>query len=140
MALALGVSYPMLSRGTAAFHLRAAGRDVLNTLRYAREKAITEQQSMKITVDPQAQRVVLSDEVGDGARTYTFPPDVRIQQVLLGKGELRDGPLVVRFMTNGSCDDAEIVLMSSKGGVIRVITDPITGGARVQTGQRESIP
>ncbi len=140
MALAMGVSYPMLSRGTAAFHLRATGRDVLNTLRYAREKAITQQQRMLITVDMEAQKVVLSDELGDGSRVLTLPRDVRIHQVFLAGQELRNVPLVIHFMTNGSSENAEIVLMSDKGGTVRVVTDPITGGARVLTSQRENVP
>ena len=138
IGLALAVSFPSLSRGTSAFHLRAAARDVLNTLRYAREKAITEQVSMRITVDPKEQKVILTDDVGDGARVYTPPHDVRIQQVFLGGQEVRDEPLVIRFMTNGSCPEAQIVLTSDKGGVVRVVTDPISGGARVQSAQREN--
>ncbi len=138
IGLALAVSFPSLSRGTSAFHLRATARDVLNTLRYAREKAITEQQSMRITVNPQEQKVILTDDVGDGARVYTPPHDVKIQQVFLDGEEVRDGPLVIRFMTNGSCPQAQIVLVSDKGGVVRVVTDPISGGARVQIGQKEN--
>ena len=140
IGLALGVTYPALSRGTAAFHLRAAGRDILNTLRYAREKAITEQQSMRVMVDPQGQRVILTDDVGDGARVYTLPHDVRIRQMFLGAQEVRDRPLIIRFMTNGSCENAQVVLVSDKGGVVKVVTDPISGGARVQTAQGENVP
>jgi Tfp pilus assembly protein FimT len=140
ISLALGISYPSLSRGTATFHLRATGRDVLNALRYAREKAITEQKSMKVTVDPQTQKVILSDELGDGVRVYTMPRDVRIQQISSAGQEVKDGPLVIHFMTNGSSENAEIAFMSSKGGVIRVVTDPITGGARVQTPQGDNVP
>jgi prepilin-type N-terminal cleavage/methylation domain-containing protein len=140
MGFAVAVSYPALSRGTAAFHLRATGREILNTLRYAREKAITEQKSMLVTVDRETQRVILSDEVGDGARSYYPPRDVRIQQVFLAGQELREEPLTIRFMTNGSCEIAEILLMSDKGGVLKVVTDPLTGGARVQTTQGENVP
>ncbi len=140
ISLALGISYPALSRGTAAFHLRATSRELLNTLRYAREKAITEQKTMKVTIDPATQKVVLSDEVGDGPRVYSLPQDVRIQQVFLAGQELKDVPLAVRFMTNGSCESAQILLMSNKGGMLRVVTDPVTGGARVQTAQGESVP
>ncbi len=140
ISLALGVSYPALSRGTAAFHLRATGRDILNTLRYAREKAITEQTTMKVTVDPAAQKVILSDEVGNGSRVYNLPLDVRIQQVSLAGQELRDLPLVIRFMTNGSCEDAEIQLVSNKGGTIKIVTDPIIGGARILTSSGENAP
>jgi Tfp pilus assembly protein FimT len=140
IGLTVAVSFPALSRGTAAFHLRATGRDVLSTLRYAREKAITEQKTMKVTVDQETQKVILSDEVGDGSRAYSLPRDVKIQQVWLAGQELREGPLMIRFMPNGSCDNAEVLLISDKGGLLKVVTDPITGGARVQTPQGENVP
>ena len=51
MALVLAVTYPSLSRGSTALHLRSSGRDILNIFRYAREKAVTEQTGMKVRVE-----------------------------------------------------------------------------------------
>ena len=95
---------------------------------------------MMVTVDRETRKLILSDEVGDGSRVYTPPHDIAIQQIFLAGQELKEGPLMIRFMPNGSCENAEIVLMSDKGGVIKVVTDPITGGARVQTPQGENVP
>jgi hypothetical protein len=83
VVLAVGISYPALTHGTAVFQLRAAGRDVLNTFRYAREKAITEQQRLMVVVDRDAQRVVLSDEFGGSERTLGMPHHVRIERIAL---------------------------------------------------------
>ena len=131
MGLALGVSYPMLSRGTATFHLRATGREILNALRYAREKAITEQVEMRIVADREKQLLVLTDAFGAGDRSYAMPHDVRIERVLLSGQEVVDGPLVLRFLPNGSSDNAEIVIRSTSGASLKVETDPLTGGARI---------
>ncbi len=133
MVLAVAVVYPSLSRGTASLHLRATGRDILSTLRLARERAITEQKVMRVAFDPREQKVILSDEVGDNSKVFTMPRDVRIQRLALGGEEVREGPLMIRFMTNGSSESAEILLVSDKGGPLKVVTDPITGGARIQT-------
>ncbi len=140
MVLTLAVTLPSLSRGSAALHLRAASRDIISTVRYAREKAITEQTGMMVTVNRQEQKVILSDQLGDGARTYSMPPDVKIQGVARGGQEIPDGPLVIRFLPNGSSDDAQILLKSDSGAFLRIITDPITGGARVEQGQGENGP
>jgi general secretion pathway protein H len=138
IALALAVSYPSISRGSTALHLRATGRDVLNTLRYAREKAVTEQTGMKVTVDRQKQELVLSDDLGDGGRKYLPPNDVKIQRVALAGNEIVDGPMVIRFLPNGSSDRAEILLKSTAGSFLRIISDPITGGARIESGSGEN--
>jgi general secretion pathway protein H len=131
VSLALAVAYPNLSRGTAALHLRATGRDVMNTLRFAREKAITEQVNMLVVVDRDKQQVALSDALGGGTRTYSLPDDVRITRLFLSGKEIPEGPVMVRFLPNGSAEIAEIVLQSRTGTVLRVITDPLTGGARI---------
>ena len=138
IALVLAVSYPSLSRGSAAIHLRSTGRDVLNTFRYAREKAVTEQVGMKVTADREKQTLVLTDDLGDGSRTYAMPKDVKIQRMALAGSEITEGPLTIRFLPNGSSESAEILLQSDSGSSLRIISDPITGGARIETGSGEN--
>ena len=133
VALVLAVSYPSLSRGSQSLHLRATGRDVLNSFRYAREKAVTEQTGMMVTLDQERQELVLSDLLGDGARSYTLPHDVKIQRMALAGAEIVRGPLVVRFLPNGSADRAEVLLQSKSGAMLKIVSDPISGGARIES-------
>jgi prepilin-type N-terminal cleavage/methylation domain-containing protein len=138
ISLAMGLAYPALSRGTSAIHLRATARDILNTFRHAREKAVTEQTGMRVAVYRDRQELVLTDDFGAGNRRYVLPQDVRIERILLSGTEITEGPLLVRFIPNGSSDDAEVLLKSKTGSYLRVVTDPITGGARVESGQGEN--
>jgi prepilin-type N-terminal cleavage/methylation domain-containing protein len=135
IALVLAVSYPSLSRGTAAIHMRATARDILNVFRYAREKAVTEQTGMQVAVNRDKQELVLSDDLGEGSRSYVLPHDVKIRRMALAGTEVMDGPLIVRFLPNGSAENAEVLLQSDNGSELRIVTDPITGGARVQSGE-----
>ena len=135
IGLAIAISFPALSRGTATLHLRSAGRDVLNVLRYAREKAITEQREMRFVAEKQGRQVVLTDELGEAGKSHALPRDVVVDSLFAGSEEIREGPLVIRFLPNGSSSPATIVLKSDAGGYLRIITDPITGGARIVTGQ-----
>jgi prepilin-type N-terminal cleavage/methylation domain-containing protein len=138
VALVLAISYPSLSRGSASIHLRSTGRDVLNTFRHAREKAITEQIGMKVTVDREKQQLILADDLGDGIRTYPMPSDVKIHRIALGGSEIQEGPVPVRFLPNGSSDAVELLLRSDAGSFLRIISDPITGGARIESGAGEN--
>jgi general secretion pathway protein H len=137
IALAVGVSYPSFTRGTAAVQLRTSARDVMNTMRYARERAITEQQTFLVSANPETGTLVMTDEIGDGARSYTLPREVRIDRLVLDGEPLREGPFIVRFLPNGSAAAAEIQLRSATGSAVRIVTDPITGGARVLAGAAE---
>jgi general secretion pathway protein H len=138
IALALAVSYPSLSRGTSSIHLRSTARDILSTFRIAREKAVTEQTGMRVAVDRVKQELVLNDDFGDGSRTYSLPKDVKIQRMALAGNEVVKGPLLVRFLPNGSSQSVEVLLKSDTGSYLRVVTDPITGGARVEPGPGEN--
>ncbi len=139
MALVLGVTYPSLSRGSSAIHLRATARDILSTFRYAREKAVTEQTAMLVTVSREKQELVLSDDFGGGSRKYALPPDVQIEKLMLAETEVTEGPVIIRFLPNGSAENAQLLLKSNKGSYLRIITDPITGGARVEPGAGENV-
>jgi general secretion pathway protein H len=137
MSVAVGISIPVLSRGSASFHLRATGRDIVNTVRYAREKAITEQRELKVVADRENQKLMLTDAYGDGQRTLALPKDMRMERFVLAGQEVAEGPLTIRFLPNGSAEKAEILLKSEAGAFLRVLTDPITGGARVYLGRGE---
>jgi Tfp pilus assembly protein FimT len=138
MALAMGISYPSLTRSHSVFQIRATGRNVLNTLRYAREKAITEQQVLIVSVDRESQTVVLSDEFGGDAKTIAMPNNIRIARIALQGQEVTQGVLKIRFLPNGGSDNAEILLNSDRASALRIVTDPITGGARIVTGQGDN--
>lgn len=135
LVLVLAVSYPSLSRGTAALSLRTTGRDVLNTFRHAREKAVTQQSGMRVTVDRENQKLLLADDFGEGGREYLLPENVRIERVLLGGVETGEGTATIRFLPNGSSDAAEILLQSRSGSRLRVVSDPISGGACIRPGE-----
>jgi general secretion pathway protein H len=138
MALAVGISYPSLTRGNSLFQIRATGRNVLNMLRYAREKAITEQQTLIVSVDRDAQKVVFSDEFGGQPKSLMMPKSIKIARMALQGQELAQGILRIRFLPNGGSDSAEILLSSDRGTTVRIVTDPITGGARIVTGQGDN--
>ncbi len=139
MALVMVIAVPSMLRGRTAFHLRAVSRDVANSLRVARETAVTEQREMIALVDSQSQRVTISDDVGDGARVYSMPAGVRIHGLTGAGEEIPEGPLRIRFLPNGSSDDALILLKADTGAILKIVLDPITGGARIVSNEQEKV-
>ncbi len=140
IGLVISITYPSMSRGRAAFHLRAVGRDVIAALRLARETAVTEQKVMMIRIDNQAQQVTLSDDVGEGARSFALPGDVRIETV---PGTLETQVVPVRrilFLPNGSAEDVEILLTAGTGASLKIVTDAVTGSARILSNQEMRVP
>jgi general secretion pathway protein H len=140
LAAAMAVSYPSFTRGSAAVALRASARDVLNTFRHAREKAVTEQIGLRLAIDRERGELVLADSAGREAGRYTLPGEVAIERLALGEREIHDGGMVVRFLPNGSFEGAQVVLRSRTGSRLRIVSDPARGGARIETGPLEAFP
>lgn len=140
IVLVLAVTIPSMSRSSASVSLRTTSRDVLNIFRYAREKAVTEQVGMKVTADRENQRLIVADDFGIGPPAYLMPTDVKIERIVLGGKNITDGPVVLRFLPNGSSDLGEVVLKSKAGSFLRIISDPLAGGARIEKGEGENLP
>jgi general secretion pathway protein H len=140
MSLVMAVAYPSMSRGRTAFHLRAVGRDMISSFRMAREKAVTEQRVMQVSIDVQNQQVTVSDDVGDDAKSFRLPDDVKIT-ALNGRGEeVAEGPWALRFLPNGSSEDGQVLLKADNGAQFRITIDPVTGAARMATGEGAKAP
>jgi prepilin-type N-terminal cleavage/methylation domain-containing protein len=137
VSLVMAISYPSLSRGAAALQLRSAGRDVLNTFRFAREKAIAEQAVMLLTIDKGTQELMISDSLGENVRRFILSGGVKIGSMTQSEHEVLDGPLTVRFYPDGSTKNAQVVLASETGSLLRVVSDPFSGGARIESAQGE---
>jgi general secretion pathway protein H len=133
IGLALSLVYPSVARGAKTLQLRTAGRDVLNVFRYAREKAVTEQTGMKVTLNPSKQELFMTNNLGDQRRSYTLPRDITIEHMRFAGTEITSGPMTVRFLPNGSTEDAAVMLKSESGASLLIVTDPMTGGARIES-------
>ena len=134
------IAYPSLSRGSATLHLQTAGRDTLNTFRYAREKAVTEQTGMQLIFDKGKQELTLLDNLEKTVRSYPLPHDVKIFRMALGDKEILDDTLIVRFLPNGGSERAQVILRSDSGSQLRVINDPLSGGVQMASGRSEVFP
>jgi general secretion pathway protein H len=140
MSLVMAVAYPSLSRGRTAFHLKAVGRDMIGSFRMAREKAVTEQRVMQVSIDVQNQQVTVSDDVGDDARSFRLPVDVKVTGLNRRGEEVVQGPWALRFLPNGSSEDGQVLLKADNGAQFRITIDPITGAARMATGEGAKAP
>ena len=133
ICLVMGISYPSMSRGSSMLNLQTASRDVINTFRFARQKAITEQMTMLLVVNRPERRFELANIFGEPMRAYTLPRGVYIQRMERAGGEVSDDIMTVRFVPNGNLENVGVRLASEDGGRrMQIISDPLGGGARVE--------
>ena len=132
IALVMGVSYPSLERGSSILNLQTASRDILNTFRFARERAVSEQASMLLLINRNERRFELANILGEPMRSYTLPSGVYIQKLTRAGNEVNDEVLAVRFAPNGNLENVAIRIASDGGRRMQIISDPLGGGARIE--------
>ncbi|MDR0310285.1 MAG: type II secretion system GspH family protein, partial [Acidobacteriota bacterium] len=130
IALVLGISYPSIERGSNILNLQTASRDVLNTFRFAREKAVSEQATMLLIIDREERRLELANVLGEPIRAYTLPKGIYFQRMIRAGNEVGDNAMAVRFAPNGSLESVDIYIASDGGSRLRIVSDPLGGGAR----------
>jgi prepilin-type N-terminal cleavage/methylation domain-containing protein len=131
--LVLGISYPSMERGSTILNLQTASRDILNTFRFAREKAISEQTSMLLVINRSERRFELANIFGEPMRSYTLPRGINIQSVTRAGSEVQDNICAVRFAPNGNLENIGIRIVSENGSRrMQIISDPLGGGARIE--------
>jgi len=122
-----------MERGSSILNLQTAGRDVLNTFRFAREQAVSEQMSMLLIINRSERRLELANILGEPMRAYKLPRGVNIQRMTRAGREVDDDVMTVRFTPNGGLENVGIRLATDSGtSRMQIIADPLSGGARLE--------
>jgi Tfp pilus assembly protein FimT len=138
--MAGGIVALTMGHGLDSLRLRASARHVASTLRYAREKAITTQTIYKVGFQVEQNQFYLADEAEVNRKSFSLDKDVRFKSVKIdgaeAAGRARMGERYVlsseiNFFPNGSSNSGEIILETAKGSKERIVTDILTGIAKV---------
>ena len=129
---AMGLLAGFTRSGLSGLHLRGSARDLVATLRYARERAVTQQVTHKVVFSMQDHKLYVADELERSRRPLQLNPDVRFRRIRIDGVDVRGRDLIgeIVFLPNGSSNPAEIVLENSRGGKMKVVTDLLTGAAK----------
>jgi type II secretion system protein H len=124
LALALGLTVPMLNRSTDAVRVRAEIAGFSAVLRHARERAITSGTPHAVVIERETHRMVVRAGGPDGeirhARTLSERLTVEAST---------PAPLTVRFEPQGGSSGGDF-RVAAGGVAYRVTVDPLTGRVR----------
>lgn len=133
MGIALGLTLGLSRYGLTGLHLKGSARDIVTTLRYARERSVAQQAMYKVVFQMSENRVYLTDEMNRSRRAMQLNPDVWFRHVRVEGLDIRNREMVaeIGFFPNGSSTNAEIILENKKGARIKIVTDLLTGAAKI---------
>jgi len=100
-----------LSSGNEATKLKAAARDIVSALRFARGQALISHQETTLTIDLANNTYTVSQR----DKVYSMPEEIDVTLVT-AQSEINDGLASVRFFPDGSSTGGRITLEWGKAG------------------------
>ena len=139
--IVMAMAFPNLARSNRNHKLISAASEIEAALTRARSSAVTTQDPMQVTIDPEANQIWLQqDTTGDGnfdrmVRIVNIDDDIDIASVQFNGGDTvifdqrgaPDNPGVV-LLANGG-DSAQRILVSAGSGAVSVRSVPNDGQA-----------
>lgn len=139
LAILLVAAIPNFQRSSRHFSLEQHAFELAHLLRYARERAVAESQSIVWTWDSAQRRAHLEAVGEDGRATaleehnvYSARLEPAAAMAIANKGEQTNCDCV-HFFPDGSADGAEINL-ESQGDVYKILVDAQTGQTTLTAG------
>jgi type II secretion system protein H len=121
--LVAALVFPSFSGSIESSRLRSGAAEVRAALTLARTLAASGSRVCAVSFDIERGEYVVDGE----ARKFLLPEGIRIDAAHVGTAAVDHGTLSVRFFPDGSAEEAEIVLASPAGSLLRVAVDPLTG-------------
>ena len=107
---ALGVS---ISSGNSSAQIKAAGRDIVSALRYARGLALTDRRETTVDFDLEQNSYTVSNR----DKIYTIPEEISLTIVTAQSELTGQGQGSIRFYSDGSSTGGRITLETDKAKV-----------------------
>lgn len=156
LATLAAVTVPRMGGTFTATEFRTAVRDLVSTMRYARQTAVVSGEGVELRIEPEAGRyrlvqVALDSEgrvegeieefeedavrlAGEARQEQVLPESVFFALLYVGGGEVGGEPRIV-FYPDGSATGAIIGLMNEEGKAVQLELFRTTGMTRVSRGE-----
>lgn len=129
--------YPSMKTSIDKARMDASIRDLAALLKYAREKALAEQETIAAVIRREEKDLTLFDRRGQSIKHYKLWEKVYFDRVLLDGEESLDNRVVVWFYPDGRSTGVAMVVRNDIGRQLRLKTDLLTGNTRIfQPGEK----
>jgi hypothetical protein len=121
------IVYPLVVGGLGGLQMETATRDLITVMKRARSNAISQQKTFRTILsnspDPNGiSKYILADEYQKPIKNFDLPKGVVFSRDEIGKEDQ-----VISFYSNGRSSGGTFELKNSKGKIIKINVDPITG-------------
>ncbi|MBU0484149.1 MAG: prepilin-type N-terminal cleavage/methylation domain-containing protein [Proteobacteria bacterium] len=143
IGLVTGLVVPRFGGTLSSMQARSAVKKIATILRYARNQAVSEQQTRVVTFDLSLNRVVLElavDQIGEvsaerkktdsadpGGKVYQLPEKIRLLEAISASGENIEQEFPLYFYPAGNSSGGVILLQGKRKSPYRLQIDFITG-------------
>ncbi|MBW1678786.1 MAG: prepilin-type N-terminal cleavage/methylation domain-containing protein [Deltaproteobacteria bacterium] len=146
---------PSLSNSLANVRLKTAVKKTAAIIRYAHNQAISKKKPFWVVFDREENQVTVVDRPLEGqgkidnskeasdsfplsAKVYSYPEDVIIGKIKVGREEISEPQGAFVFYPNGSCSGGELLLKGNDSRAYRIKLDFITGTPKIEVDEKET--
>lgn len=136
LALLVGLVGPSIGHWADDWKVRGAAERVAQTIRYARTRAVFEQRTYLVELDPRENRVRVLEPASGFNREYTLPPEIRWGEE---RGSSSPSALRLILSPSGAVEERTLWLWNRRGTAMRVRMDFLMGGDEVEVAKPAGI-
>lgn len=131
LAVTVAIVYPSMGASLERARMDSAARELASLIKYAREKALTEQEFVGVLIHPREGTVAIQLQSGEYIRHFSLPKGVGFSRILLDGAMASDERALLWFYPDGRSTGLAIVLRHEGGRQLRLLTDILTGTTKV---------
>ena len=137
IALITTVAVPVAGRGIHTMRLQSVARDISATLRFARAKAIRQQEVYFVNFNLEDNRVTVGSGNQTYQRSFDLPQDVSLQKAVLLNTDTepvspRPRNMAFFFSPNGMSQAFEVRITNVRGRSLRVVQSAFHRSPRIE--------
>jgi general secretion pathway protein H len=135
IAILMSITSPSIGRALSAVKLKTTSREIAASIRFARWKAIREQQLYWIQVDTERNEIELASQDLKYHKLISMPGGISIIKASLLREQEpseQQKSSTYFFMPNGLSDSFQVVISTERGLRLKVFQDVLTGSPRIE--------
>ena len=135
LSVLAALAFPAVSRGLATQSLRSDSREIAAVIRWARIKAVREQQIYQVGFEVKANQVDISSADSSYQKVIALSPGISLERVVRlkqQKEQRSDETAYYFFSPNGMSESFEVILRNERGRRYRIVADGFSRYPRIE--------
>ncbi|MCI0419745.1 MAG: prepilin-type N-terminal cleavage/methylation domain-containing protein [Acidobacteria bacterium] len=135
LSVLAALAFPAVNRGLATQRLRSDSREIAAVIRWARIKAVREQQIYQVGFEVKANQVDICSADSSYQKVVALSPGISLERAVRlnqRQEQMSDETAYYFFSPNGVSESFEVILRNERGRRYRIVSDGFSRYPRIE--------